>query len=348
MKKMIIPTGYMGSGSSAITDLISEFQNIDADFGTHEYVFMHTPGGLFDLEDKLLLGNNAIRSDEALHVFRNTMAMLYDKKYWWVGNYKETFGEAFLDVTDNFIKSIITTESDQYWYYQENTNTKMWFQLVYNRIMRNISFNKYKGKKPLLYKRMWLSLVDSDTFYTAAKEYLNQLFLLIGLNERDLILDQLLLPFNLHRFENYFDKNVFVVVVSRDPRDTFIINKYVYNTRNEGVPYPIDVYDFCKYYRAMRKSEKPCNSDQIIRLNFESLCYDYENTLELLKAKIGLDNYEHVDQFNNFDPDKSILNTQLFVGKEEYQDEVAVITELLSEYLFDFPYEIQTDLTKTF
>ena len=31
MKKLIVPTGYMGSGSSAITDLMSEFKNSSND-----------------------------------------------------------------------------------------------------------------------------------------------------------------------------------------------------------------------------------------------------------------------------------------------------------------------------
>ena len=66
-KKIIIPTGYMGSGSSAITDLFSEIDGVNASRGTFEYVFMHCPNGIFDLEDKLLIGNNAVRSDEALH-----------------------------------------------------------------------------------------------------------------------------------------------------------------------------------------------------------------------------------------------------------------------------------------
>ena len=34
MKKIIVPTGYMGSGSSAITDFISEIEGYDADKGT--------------------------------------------------------------------------------------------------------------------------------------------------------------------------------------------------------------------------------------------------------------------------------------------------------------------------
>lgn len=66
MNKIIIPTGYMGSGSSAITDLVAEFEDCKNEFKSYEYVMLHCPNGLFDLEDKLLTGNNAIRSDEAL------------------------------------------------------------------------------------------------------------------------------------------------------------------------------------------------------------------------------------------------------------------------------------------
>ena len=32
MNKIIIPTGYMGSGSSAVTDLVAEFKNCKNEF----------------------------------------------------------------------------------------------------------------------------------------------------------------------------------------------------------------------------------------------------------------------------------------------------------------------------
>ena len=59
--------------------MFSEIDDVNADKGTFEYVFLHCPNGVFDLEDKLLYGNNAIRSDEALHTFLSTMKQLYDK-----------------------------------------------------------------------------------------------------------------------------------------------------------------------------------------------------------------------------------------------------------------------------
>ena len=106
MDKIIVSTGYMGSGSSAVTDLVSEFKDCQNEHKSYEYIMLHCPNGLFDLEDKLLLGNNALRSDEAIRSFEEQMKKLYDKKYWWVGNYKKIIGPNFKKITDKFISNI--------------------------------------------------------------------------------------------------------------------------------------------------------------------------------------------------------------------------------------------------
>lgn len=80
MNQIIIPTGYMGSGSSAVTNIISEIDGYDVNNDSFEYVMLHCPDGLFDLENKLLMENNAIRSDEAIHRFLWCMKDLYKKK----------------------------------------------------------------------------------------------------------------------------------------------------------------------------------------------------------------------------------------------------------------------------
>ena len=55
--KIIIPTGYMGSGSSAITDLLREYPRLNTKNADFEYIFLHAPNGLFDLEKKILENN---------------------------------------------------------------------------------------------------------------------------------------------------------------------------------------------------------------------------------------------------------------------------------------------------
>ena len=59
--------------------------------------------------------------------------------------------------------------------------------------------------------------------------FLRRLWADLGILERNVILDQLLLPFNLFRIENYFEpEEIRVFVVERDPRDVYIINKYIW------------------------------------------------------------------------------------------------------------------------
>ncbi len=340
-KRIIIPSGYMGSGSSAITDIMSEIKGVDVSRGTFEYVFMHCPNGLFDLEDKLLIGNNAVRSDEALHSFEKTMKQLYDKKYWWVGHYKQNIGEGFFEATKEFTKSITDVESDYYWYYQENATPKMIVRLIFNRLLKMATLNHFKPKKVVEYAPMRLSFADEKRFYAKAKEYIYKLFAMAGYKEQSILFDQLLLPFNLFRFEKYFDDDAYVFVMERDPRDVFISNKYYWSKQGEPVPYPTDVNEFCKYYRSLRQMEKPADSERIVRIKFEDLIYNYDATISAIFQKLGWDEATHTAKKTKFNPDRSINNTQLFRKNEQYANECEIIAKQLPEYLYDFPYALE-------
>ena len=125
MNKIIVPTGYVGSGSSAITDLVAEFKDCQNEHNTYEYIFLHCPNGIFDLEDKLLKNNNFLRSDEAIRSFESQMKKLYDKKFWWVGNYKKNISPKFIDITKEYINKIQQYNFNAFWYTHEEVDTKM-------------------------------------------------------------------------------------------------------------------------------------------------------------------------------------------------------------------------------
>ncbi|WMJ22633.1 sulfotransferase [Paludicola sp. MB14-C6] len=336
---IIVPVGYMGSGSSAITHLVSEFKGYEAKAGIFEFVFLHCPNGLFDLEDKLLVGNTTLRSDEALHSFYNTMKMLYDKKYWWVGHYKEIIGEDFWPVTQNFIESLIQCKPDYFWYPQENVNTRMFFKLILNKLVSIATFKKIHLKKPLLYPEIWLSYVKPDEFYEKAKAYLNQIFDMLGVEKNHIILDQLLLPQNMHRIDHYFDSNLKAFVVQRDPRDVFIINKYIWPAQNEIVPFSTEVEDFCRQYRLMREAERRTDSKKVIYLKFEDLVYNYDESIKAILNFLDLSPADHIRKKEKFKPEISINNTQLFRANPSYKREAEIIENMLPEYLYCFPYE---------
>jgi len=347
MNKIIIPTGYMGSGSSAVTDLISEFKGYSADNGSFEYVFLHCPNGVFDLEDKLLIGNNATRSDEAIHSFRDMMEQLYKTKFWWPANYKKFLSEDFMNITNEYLDELIQYRPNDFWYMQEKLTFVMFVQMCVRKVVRIVTGDKVRLKRPLRYEPMEVSMVSREQFYSASRKYLAKILKEMGIEEKNLILDQLLLPFNLHRMENYFDENAECFVIERDPRDMFISNKYIWRYRGDVVPYPTDVKDFCEYYKRLRAMEQKTDNPHVHRLHFEDLIYKYEESIEYISKVLGVSKEAHWKKGTCFIPEKSIHNTQMF-RKEEYRDEMEIIERELKEYLYDFPYVKEVDLDKSF
>lgn len=347
MKNIVVSTGYMGSGSSAITDLISEFKNFSREHKNFEYVFLHCPNGVFDLEDKLLIGNNAIRSDEAIRTFKEQMTKLYSKKFWWIGNYKKIIGENFMQLTDDYIKSLIQFEYDGFWYTHEEVNTKMFLKLLVRKPLKVLFGKKINFKKILKYSDgMKISLINEKDFYKNSRDYIYKVIETMCNEKENIILDQLLLPFNLHRVDNYFDDKFKVIVVERDPRDVFIINKYIWPERDLTVPLPTDALKFCQYYKQMRESEKKCNSKKVLRIKFEDLVYNYESELSRIKKFLNFSDKDHVNKLKKFNPEISIKNTQLFKDAK-YNKEISIIEKNLSDYLYKFPYELNNNVLDT-
>lgn len=336
--KIVIPTGYMGSGSSAVTDLLSEVDGYSCSNGNFEYVFMHCPNGVFDLEDKLLKGNNALRSDEALHTFYSCMKTLYTNKYYWVANYKDKVGSDFMSWCEEFINSLMDERTkDVYWYYQENPNAKIYIEKTLAKIIKLISLGKVVPKPGLRYEEMWLSYTTKSEFYSRAKILLDKFFLQMGISNSNIILDQFVLPHNLYRIENYFEDNCKVIVVDRDPRDVFLLNKYYWRKANATVPYSFDAEKFCSNYSKMRQAEKQVENRNILRIHFEDLIYNYDSSVFQILSFLDIPKTLHKDKMTKFVPEKSKKNTQIFNRNMEYSDEAHYIESKLSQYLYDFP-----------
>lgn len=346
MKKILVSAGYMSSGSSAVTGYFKEFSNCYCPNNYYEYVFLHCPNGLFDLEDNLLLGNNAIKSDYYIRTFYKEMKKLYNKRFYWVGNYKDVLSYDFLKITTNYLKDIVQFKYTGFWYTHEEVNNKMFFKLLLEKPFKIISNNKIKFKKVLNTDQyMYISFIDKDDFYKKSHDYIYNVLNEIK-TDKNLVLDQLLLPFNLHRIDKYFDDDLRVVVVERDPRDLFIINKYIAGIKKTNVPLPNDAKQFCDFYKKMRESEKKTNSNKILRIKFEDLIYDYENITNKINDFAGLKESEHIDKLKYFNYNVSINNTQVF-RKKEFIDEVKIIEKELKDYLYDFPKILDNDVNNT-
>lgn len=348
MKRIIITAGYMGTGSSAMTDLLSEFKSVNNKHKDFEYIFLHCPNGVFDLEDKLLIGNNSIRSDEAIHSFRNAMKELYNLKFWWPGNYKNIVGDNFMSLVDDYIKSLTLFELDNFWYYQEKPNKINTIKYLFLYSFNKIFNNKFKNKKVLTYNKMYLSYVDDKTFYNNSKKFIYNIINSIDKDSNDdILLDQLLLPHNAWRIDNYFENNTRMIIVDRDPRDLFVLNKYIWGKKGITVPYSLNVKEFCIQYKEIRESVKEYNSKYVMKIQFEDLIYNYDNTLVNIMNFMQYKDKDHIHKKERFNPDKSIANTQVYFSEEVNKDEIKYIEKELKDYLYNFPYKISSSLDKT-
>lgn len=337
----------MGSGSSAITDLLSEVEGYSCANGSYEYVFMHCPDGVFDLEDKLLRGNNAIRSDEALHAFYRCMKMLCKDRHFWIADYTHKISPEFLDWCREFVDALIDEKNTAtFWYYQENPNLRIHLKRLVGKVLRKVSLGNIRLKPGLRYHEMWISYATEEEFYRAARTFLDKFFAHMGAEESSVILDQFLLPHNLFRMPHYLGEHCKAIVVERDPRDVFLLNKYYWNTAGCPIPYSFDVESFYRNYRKMRLAEKPCDSGNILRIHFEDLIYRYDTEVRTIFDFLGIREELHTQKKTKLIPEKSRLNTQLFRKKDEYGEEARYIESHLGEYLYDFPYTETTQLTE--
>ena len=341
MKKIIIPTGYMGSGSSAITDLLREYPVINTKNADFEYIFLHAPNGVFDLENKLLKNNNDIRSDEALKTFENFMISLYEYRGWWPAGYRQRVSKNIDNIVDEYINNLTTSKFSGAWYYHEKVSVTVWLlEAVKNRVYRILK-KRTKKIKPKQ-QQLAFSLISPNEFYKYSNQFINNIIDEFSKNDEYVVLDQLLLPHNLQTIESYKMDNLYPIIVSRDPRDVFISNKYYWYPDNYQVPYPLDPYEFCKYYKAIRNSE-PHSDNRVLRINFEDLILNYEQSVFLIEDYLQLPSNFHKEKLKYLNPELSINNIQIYNRNDKYKEEVKIIEQELSEYLYPFKNKIVSD-----
>lgn len=337
---VITSTGYYNTGSSAVCDLLKEYRScsegVYAGAGC-EHIILYTPNGLFDLEDKLLIGNSIHRSDEALDTFKTAMLKLYKNNFIWFGNFKQYFGEKFLRELDHFVDELVDYKTKTTWYY-DYLDTKFSIARVIKNTIRKPLHINYSGdfsQKLVIREKGGIkySFVTAEKFYSAAKQFINTYISFSTTdNDKTLILDHFLLPHNLYRLPNYFDDNIRIFVVERDPRDVYIQQMNQRHQRSESIPMQIDEY--ISFWRDLRRIEKPIEDNRICRINFEDLIYDYDETVSKIERFCGLNSADHIDPKKYFTPEKSIKNTKLYVGNTEYRTEIEKIERELPEYLY--------------
>lgn len=332
--KIISCAGYYDSGSSAVTNLCREYENVCSIGGETEIRFIQDPGGIADLEYNLVENNHRHNTSDAIKRFIRYMD--YQNGTWYAKRYKEYFGEDLQVLTDKYIKDIVDLKAKSWWHGEriEWGKVKYFLDILYGRLLRTIFRGKVRGSQTFFARNEfgYYTSITKEDFYRATRNYIDQLFSIYNKEKKEyIVVDQLVPPTNCNRYVNYFN-NIHIIIVDRDPRDIFIQSRvehrYVIPVR--------DVYEYCQWYKITRCNRHENEPNIVLRLRFEDFIYDYENTVNKVESFTGLKASDHKYKEEYFSIIKSRENTGLFRKHTQFSKEIRVIEEQLGEFLYNF------------
>lgn len=343
----IAVTGFFGTGSSAVLDLLKEYDGVVTVPQTghaYEHSVFFVPGGLFSLCSQLLHGNSPQGSDMVVNNFVDAMRRLNDNDFGWFGSYKAMFGDEFMNIVNRFVERISVVRASS----NSNHALGVRFSLAkavaqyVMHILKKRSVTKYgtwyiKDKKPV-----YFSMPTEDELYAAAREFTSGYMSLFAknTNSRHLIFDHLIWPQQVSEFRRCFDDSLKVIVSMRDPRDVYVSDQFIWSEPPMGhskAHFPSNVEDFVDEWR--RTMALTSKSDNLMVVHFEDLVCHYEATKAEIEKFLGIEPSQHTRAKQFFRPEASIENSQVFLLRDEWRTLADKIASGLPEYIHDFGEE---------
>lgn len=324
---------YYGTGSSAITDFFSEFDDIFS-LGEYEYRFVQDPNGIADLEYNIIENNHRHNTSNAIKNFKKYILECKKMGY---GGY-DIFGKQLDLLVDEYLEKIVQLKTHTWWNKDRIDKGSLFcfIDRIYSLFMRLIHGEiKSEARYSLLKNKEigYYTIISEKEFLDATKQFINDLFGYVNKEKKKYIMvDQIVPPTNARRYIRYFN-NIKIIVVDRDPRDIFLLEKYVWKW---GV-IPVDnVEEFVKWFKITRNASFDDDQEHVLKINFEDLIYKYDITKKILTDFVGIDLNKHTAPFEKFDPKISINNTNLKGKFEDSKKEIEYIEKNLKEYLYHF------------
>ena len=322
---------FHGTGSSAVTDFFSEFDNI-VSLNDSEYRLAWDPDGISDLEFNIVQNNIRTNMPYAIDRFIAFTKMLGSLRWYRI------FGDGFQRATKQYLSDITELKAHSYWHRNRIDKGRLFYAMDrgYSFFRKKLTGGK-EGSRSLLAGRKiaYFSAVSEEEFLEATRRYMDTLFGGVSKGAQILMVDQLVPPTQTGRIVRYFN-DIKAIVVDRDPRDVFLFDK----TRWKSHKIPTETAeDYVKWFLITRKYSSPENEDKsrILRIRFEDMIYHYEETAKKLMDFVGVEEKNHVRRRTRFNPDISIKNTQMQYRVKGYEKEIRYIEEHLKDYLYPFP-----------
>ena len=356
MNTIVSVSGFGWSGSGAVIDFLSEYDDIEVlkyDKGdTTEMSIVCEKDGIFDLDTYLNDRCCRFQSSEAISAFRDLVDFHVKKR-----GFEIIFNGKYKELSERYLNSLIEYSFEGWSYWDQRYPSKMnrrknRYNYIINHLLRNRITSQLPFSKALEQK---LSLkvchkievaYQPENFIEKTTDYLNSLFEEArSKKDMPLVVDQFYPADRPLPFMKYLPSSK-VIVVRRDPRDSYLLAKCALDYMK--VPLPIDnVDDFILYYKKIVVGSKQSNSDQLLSLQFEDLIYKYEETAKIIEDFLGIKN--HVRRKEAFTPEVSINNTQLMERYPQYANDIMKISAELKPFLYNYEnYQYKRTTSKVF
>ena len=112
--RVITCASYYGTGSSAVTDFITEFDNVYS-MGDYEFRFLHDTDGIADLEYHLVWNHNRHNSGHAIKRFKKIVDFYSGNKL--VPRYEPFFQYKWKELAYEYIDSLVDFSYKGWWQY---------------------------------------------------------------------------------------------------------------------------------------------------------------------------------------------------------------------------------------
>ena len=333
--KVLCCASYHGSGSSAITDLLSEYSNTKpaTDF---EFTFLYEPDGVLSLEYNLIENFNRVNATVAIKRFYKA-AKVNNGDFLHKETYKRYFKGKYLPLTKQYLDSLVYVKYQGYTDYDLRAKGKL--KYIWLTIWRKI-FNKLGARRGGVMKKeyTYCAYPSENEFLTATRKYVEQLLTIYNDDNKEyVILDQLFSATNIEKLCRYVPFETKVILVNRDPRDIYIGLRYVLK-KETYPPSGKDVEEFCRWFEFShhKASEEASKCDIVKEIFFEDLIFNYEKTVSMVESFTGLRKEDHVAKFSHLNPKYSVRNTESWKKYPEEKENIEYIEKRLAKYLYNF------------
>lgn len=338
--KYLATVGYYGTGSSAITDLVSEYSDVyNPTNSDYELKFFFGYNGIPKLHNYIINQQNyqmyAVRDFLSEAEFVSTFGTKM--------NYEKYFNRMFMKLTREYIRELGGT------YYSKGYTSLDYYQLskvkiliwrIINKVYSIVNaLNPHKEDKrmstvhPFEHKiDVYMFDISENEFFKITGKYLDGLFSSITKDFQTFMIDGII-DRKIIDFINKCFSDIRICIVDRDPRDVYLSMKYVWKVTK---PSDINVEKFVESWKLERRQTVYEKLENVLKIQFEDMIYNYENTIRKIEEFMNLNPDNHIHIRTRFNPEVSKNNTRLWEKIENEKENIAYIENELSDWLYSY------------